>query len=113
MATILVVDDRATNRAVLIALLEPAAERGHAMAQSDLGSHLYRSRAKDSQGRSANYWWQLASAQGVGEARTKLAMSNPSEPLNAEEYARGIVETFEAFQSQMPSATNKPSDGDE
>ena len=101
------------RKAALIGLLEPAAERGHAMAQSDLGSHLYRSRAKDSNGRSANYWWQLASAQGVGEARAKLAMSNPSESLNAEEYARGIVETFEAFQSQMPSSTNKPSDEDE
>jgi uncharacterized caspase-like protein len=105
--------DAPERKVALIALLEPAAERGHAVAQSDLGSHLYRSRAKDSKGRPANYWWQLASAQGVGEARAKLAMSNPSESLNAEEYARGLMETFEAFQSQMPSATNKPSEGDD
>ena len=105
--------DTPDRKAALTGLLEPAAERGHAMAQTDLGSHLYQSRAKDSQGRSADYWWQLASAQGVGEARAKLAMRDPADPANAKEIAQGMVEMFKAFQSDMPSASESTSQGDE
>jgi hypothetical protein len=96
----------------LIRLLEPAAERGHAMAQTDLGSHLWRSRTKDSQGRSANYWWQLASAQGVGEARSKLAMSDPSRPESLEEFARGLGEMRGGFQPEMAPVPDAGSEGE-
>jgi hypothetical protein len=97
----------------LIKLLEPAAERGHAMAQTNLGTHLWRSRAKDSKRRTASYWWQLASAQGVGEARSKLAMSDPSNPDNAEEFARGLGEMLDGFQFEMAPAASDGPEGDD
>jgi uncharacterized caspase-like protein len=96
----------------LIRLLEPAAVRGHAMAQTDLGSHLWRARAKDSQGRSAHYWWQLASAQGVGEARSKLAMSDPSRPESPEEFAHGLGEMRGGFQPEMAPVPDSGSEGE-
>ena len=55
----------------------------------------------------------MASAQGVGEARAKLAMRDPADPANAKEIAQGMVEMFKAFQSDMPSASESTSQGDE
>lgn len=80
--------------------LEPIARDGHAVARSDLGTLLHSLQASDSEGHTARYWWQLASAQGIGEARAKLALAaagtgDGEAPL--EEFMRGLMETHEAF----------------
>jgi len=77
-------------------LLESASRNGNALAQSDLGTHLYAIRGEDSEGRSARYWWQLASAQGVGEARAKLAMLDDGGDIDsARELMQGMAEMMQ------------------
>jgi hypothetical protein len=91
--------EQSSRHAELTVILEAAAMRGHAVAQAELGSHLYRLKSKDSEGRSATYWWQLASAQGMGEARAKLALHGLSGSAGADEYGQGLMEMFKAVQS--------------
>lgn len=80
-----------------IALLQPLAEQGNAVAQLDLGTTLYALAGEDDDGHDARYWWSLASAQGIGEARAKLAMLDGDATRGMEEFARGMLEQFEAF----------------
>lgn len=76
-----------------IALLEPLAEDGNAVAQLTLGTTLYAMTTRDSQGRKATYWWQMASANGMGEARAKLALAEGRADINVlNEFAKGLVE---------------------
>lgn len=89
--------DAPEHAAEVVALLEPVAERGHAVAQVDLGTHLYARRAEDAAGRSARHWWTLASAQGIGEARGKLAMIDGDGGVEAmREFMQGIMEMHQA-----------------
>lgn len=81
----------------VMALLEPVAEQGNAVAQMDLGNLLYVMAAEDGGGRSARYWWARASAQGIGEARAKLAMVDGDPATAADELLRGFAEHFKAF----------------
>lgn len=77
-------------------LLESAARSGDALAQSDLGTHLYAIRGEDSEGRSARYWWRLASAQGIGEARSKLAiLDGNGDADSARELMQGMAEMMQ------------------
>lgn len=80
-----------------IALLQPFAEQGNAVAQLDLGTELYALAGEDEDGHDARYWWSLAGAQGVGEARAKLAMLDGDATHGLEEFARGMLEQYEAF----------------
>lgn len=84
----------------VIALLQPLAEQGNATAQTDLGTMLHALAAEDGQGRSARYWWAQASAQGVGEARAKLAIAD-GDPAAASEVIRGMWEHFKSFQPRI------------
>lgn len=78
--------------------LEVLARAGHAVARTDLGTLLHSLKASDSEGHVARYWWQLASAQGIGEARAKLALAgNGDDEAAMMEFMRGLVETHEAF----------------
>lgn len=85
----------------VIALLQPLAEQGNAVAQMDLGTLLYSMAAEDGSGRSARYWWALASAQGMGEARAKLALVDGDPAAGAEELIQGLWEHFEAFKPRL------------
>lgn len=87
-----------------IALLQPLGEQGNAVAQLDLGTMLYALSGQDEDGRDARYWWSLASAQGVGEARAKLAMLDGNATRGLEEFARGMLEQFEAFAPKLEEA---------
>ena len=84
-----------------IDLLSPLAAQGNAAAQLDLGTLLYALAAEDRDGRNARYWWVQASAQGVGEARAKLAIIDGDPGRALEEYARGMMEHFEAFRPRL------------
>lgn len=86
-----------------IGVLQPLAEEGNAAAQLDLGTVLYVLAAEDRGGRSARYWWAQASAQGVGEARAKLAMLDGDATHALEEFARGMLEHYEAFKPPVGS----------
>ena len=89
--------DEPGRAADLTARLQPLAEQGNALAQLDLGTHLYRTRTADSRGRSAAYWWKLASAQGLGEARAKLAMlEGRADPAALQEFMSGVFEMHAA-----------------
>lgn len=81
----------------VLELLEPVAERGNAVAQMDMGNFLFELAAEDSQGRGARYWMAQASAQGVGEARAKLAMLDGNPMRAMEETFKGFMEHYEAF----------------
>ena len=84
--------------AQVAALLEPLAEAGNAVAQVDLGTVLYAARASDSEGRTARHWWTLASAQGIGEARAKLAILDGNGSVQAlREFMQGVAEEAAAF----------------
>lgn len=77
----------------VLRLLEPLARGGDALAQCDLGTFLHATRGEDSEGHSARYWWQLASAQGVGEARAKLAIAdNGGDADSVREVMQGMAE---------------------
>ena len=94
-------DDPARKDAIP-ALLEPLAENGNAVAQCDLGTYLYSIRGADREGRTARHWWQLASAQGIGEARMKLVMldgGNTEEMMN--EYIRGVIDFHEVVETRL------------
>lgn len=87
-----------------IRLLEPLAESGNAAAQLALGTTLYALPARDSKGRKANHWWQQASAQGLGEARAKLALAEGrADPDVLAEFVTGLMEFHAGGQSTMPS----------
>ena len=95
-----------------ITLLEPVAEGGNAAAQVDLGTALYDLAAEDRNGHDARYWWSLASAQGVGEARTKLAIldlkdadDDPSRALN--ELTSGMTEVMDVMQERSNAELRK------
>lgn len=81
----------------VMALLEPLAEQGNAVAQMDMANLLSAFAAEDSKGRSARYWLAQASAQGIGEARTKLALADGDPRSAMEEVIKGFVEHYEAF----------------
>jgi uncharacterized caspase-like protein len=78
---------------VALPLLKPLAEGGNPVAQLHLGTLLYALAAEDGDGRDARYWWTLASAQGIGEARAKLAMLD-GDGAGA---MQGLWEQYEAF----------------
>lgn len=82
-------------------LLQPLAEAGNAVAQVDLGTALYALRAEDPGGRSARYWWNQASAQGVGEARAKLAMLDGDPVRGLQEFIQGAKEHFDAYAPRL------------
>lgn len=84
-----------------ISLLQPLAGQGNAVAQLDLGTVLYALAGEDEDGHDARYWWSLASAQGVGEARAKLAMLDGDATRGLEEFARGMLEQHEAFAPKL------------
>ena len=93
-------------------MLEPVAEGGNAAAQVDLGTALYDLAAEDRNGHDARYWWSLASAQGVGEARTKLAIldlkdadDDPSRALN--ELTSGMTEVMDVMQERSNAELRK------
>src|SRR5690606_8980749 len=80
-----------------IDVLWPLAVEGNAVAQLDLGTLLYALAAEDRDGRSARYWWAQASAQGIGEAKAKLAIIDGDPGRALEEFVDGMKEHFEAF----------------
>lgn len=82
-------------------LLEPIAEQGNAVAQMDLGNLLYTMAGEDGAGRSARYWWAQASAQGIGEARAKLAIVDGDAEAAMDEVIRGFGEHFKAFAPRL------------
>ena len=88
-----------------IALLEPLAEKGDAVAQLTLGTTLIALPARDSKGRKASYWWHQASANGVGEARAKVALAEgKTDAASLEEIAAGFIENFNANMAGMPGS---------
>lgn len=85
-----------------IPMLQTLAEQGNAVAQTHLGTLLHELAAKDGAGRNARYWWAQASAQGVGEARAKLAIVDGNADQVFEEFMRGAMEHYEAFKPAVP-----------
>lgn len=91
-----------------IRILEPLAESGNAAAQLALGTTLYALPARDSKGRKANHWWQQASAQGMGEARAKLALAEGrADPDVLAEFVTGIMEFHAGGQSTLPQSDSE------
>lgn len=96
--------DRPGKERSAITLLEPLAERGNAVAQLTLGTLLQAIPARDGKGRKADYWWRQASANGVGEARAKLAFRQGGADMAAlEEFAKGVIEIHSARRPDTPS----------
>lgn len=90
---------RPGHEAQVVRLLEPVARQGNALAQVDLGTQLYAIRGEDSRGRSARYWWRLASDQGIGEARFKLAaLDGGADAESRQELLQGMAEMVQGSQ---------------
>lgn len=86
----------------LLRLLKRPADAGHALAQEEIGNRLWAAKAHDGQDRSATYWWQLACANGLGSACTRLAMAGDGSPEEkAQAMAQGFAEMFSGFSQAM------------